>query len=137
MIETAHIYGGHLEYSFAMARPSRWVKAEDYEKLRVAYEAMQPPVKATVAWLIECSYEGGRPEYYCAPAVWCSNHAHAHRFATKADAEERSAEMATIGDRSVVEHAFAAGRWKQAKGVQPTISARPYTSVPAQRESHE
>jgi hypothetical protein len=59
-----------------------------------------------IAWLIECSFEGGRPDYYCGPAVWCNNPNHAHKFPTKEAAEARSAEMATIGTRQVVEHSW-------------------------------
>lgn len=60
-----------------------------------------------VAWLIECSYGGGRPEYYCGPAEWCSNPYHAHKFPTKEDADKISDAMTTIGNRSVTEHSWS------------------------------
>jgi hypothetical protein len=58
------------------------------------------------AWLIECSFEGGRPDYYCGPGVWCNNSHHAYKFPTKEAAETRSNEMRTIGTRRVAEHSW-------------------------------
>jgi hypothetical protein len=58
------------------------------------------------AWIIECAFEGGRPDYYCGAAVWCNNPYHAHKFKTREDAEAVSASMKTIGRRKVVEHSW-------------------------------
>lgn len=59
-----------------------------------------------VAWLIECSYKGVAPDYYCGPAQWCSNPFHAYKFASREDAEAVSAGMTTIGDRRVADHSW-------------------------------
>jgi hypothetical protein len=59
-----------------------------------------------IAWLIECSFQGGKPDYYCGPAEWCSNPYHAHKFKTREEAEAVSAEMATLGDRRVADHSW-------------------------------
>lgn len=59
------------------------------------------------AWLIECSYQGQNVQYYFAPAMWCSNPNHARKFTSREEAEARSAEMQTIGQRQVVEHAWS------------------------------
>jgi hypothetical protein len=60
--------------------------------------------KIDTAWLIECSFEGGTPDYYCAPGDWCSNPNHAHKFPSREEAEAVSATMQTIGERRVCEH---------------------------------
>lgn len=51
MTAKAHVYEGHLEFSFAMGRPQRWVKAEDYEALlEIATDAVKPRQES--AWVL-------------------------------------------------------------------------------------
>lgn len=75
------------------------------DRLR-ALEAHRDPSFHGVAWLIECSYDGSRPDYYCSPAVWCNNPFHAHKFKTQKEAEAVSSKMTTIGERRVTEHSW-------------------------------
>jgi len=81
------------------------------ETIRDRFQALEAQAKRThplkgIAWLIECSYGGGSPEYYCGPAEWCSNPYHAHKFPTKEAADLVSDTMTTIGDRRVAEHSW-------------------------------
>lgn len=59
-----------------------------------------------VAWLIECGFDQGLPDYYCGPGDWCSNPNHAHKFLTKEEAEAVSERMTTIGARRVADHSW-------------------------------
>lgn len=82
----------------------------DQERLRRVEErldALEGKATKGVYWLIECAFDGGRPEYYCAPTEWCTNPYHAHKFKTRAEAEAVSAPMTTIGTRSVTEHEWS------------------------------
>lgn len=88
---SVHYYGKTLE---AIQRRLRALKTR------------QPEPFLGVAWLIECSFKRSAPDYYCAPAVWCNNPYHAHKFKTREEAEAVSAPMTTIGDRRVVEHSW-------------------------------
>jgi hypothetical protein len=81
------------------------------QNIRGALEDLDRRIQRThaargIRWLIECSFEGGRPEYYCGPREWCSNPYHAHKFLTKGEADEVSNAMTTIGDRRVTEHSW-------------------------------
>ena len=64
------------------------------------------PFKGT-AWLIECAWEGGAPQYYCGPAEWCSNPFHARKFGSREEAEVISEAMTTLGTRKVTEHSWS------------------------------
>lgn len=66
----------------------------------------EPLSSETVAWLIECAFEGGRPDYWCGPSEWCNNPYHAHKFQTKEAADKVSDQMTTIGGRRVTEHSW-------------------------------
>jgi hypothetical protein len=84
--------------------------AEALEIIRDRLRTLEAPGPAPfkrIAWLIECSFKGGAPGYYCSPGMWCDNPNHAHKFLTKEAAETRSAEMTTIGTRRVCDHSWA------------------------------
>ena len=60
--------------------------------------------KSGTWWLIEC---GSPATYFCGDGDWCSNPNHAHRFATQAEAKERSSVMTTMEPVRVCEHQWA------------------------------
>lgn len=56
------------------------------------------------AWLIEC---GSPAQYLCNDKSWCNNSDHAHRFATKLDAELIARNMTTMEPVRVAEHVWS------------------------------
>jgi hypothetical protein len=56
-------------------------------------------------WLIEYRLHGQTVSYYCAPGEWCSNPNHAHRFATRQEAEVETFGL-PLQNYAVEEHAW-------------------------------
>lgn len=52
-------------------------------------------------WLIEV---GTPASYWCSEGEWCSNANHAHRFATKQQAEKKASTMKTMDPIRVIDH---------------------------------
>lgn len=64
-------------------------------------EQLERKAKDGTWWLIEC---GSPTTYFCADGDWCSNPNHAHRFATKEEAQQKAHGMTTMEPVRVCDH---------------------------------
>jgi hypothetical protein len=72
--------------------------------LETRVQQLERKQKDGVWWLIEC---GNPATYYCTDRSWCDNPNHAHRFQTKAEAEEKMGTMEyTLEPLRIVDHCW-------------------------------